>query len=309
MKWVLGGILVVGALILLGTYYTFRKTFYYRAPKQIDMHSFTFVKNGDKVEAVVGKDIDRLANAPCEVVRIKSYDGLTLTGRYYHVEDGAPLRILFHGYKGAAVRDMSGGFTIAMKRRHNVLLVDQRAHGDSEGRVISFGIKERHDVLSWVLYANGRFGSDVPIILSGVSMGGATVLHALSLDLPENVKGVISDCPYSSPEQIIYKTCKEMGYPPRLAMPLIKLGARLYGGFRLEGSAVEAVRSAKIPCLLIHGEADDFIPYKMSEEIMQAYGGECRLELFPNATHGLSYVEDPVRYDKIEEEFVNQILN
>ena len=163
--------------------------------------------------------------------------------------------ILFHGYRSMALRDSAGGYILAKKAGFNVLAIDQRAHGRSGGCVISFGIQERRDCLCWVQYLSTRFGEETPLILSGLSMGAATVLMSTDLPLPENVVGIMADCPYDSPAAIIQKVAKEQGYPPKLVYPFVYLGAMLFGRFRLtETTALEAVRDCKIPILLMHGE-------------------------------------------------------
>ena len=140
---------------------------------------------------------------PFEEVTIQSFDGLSLSGRYYHLRDGAPVKIIFHGYRSFALRDSAGGFTMARKLGMNVLAVDQRAHGKSGGHVITFGILERRDCLSWIQYINQRCGADTPIILSGLSMGAATVVMATSLPLPENVVCVPLASAVSCPPRIL----------------------------------------------------------------------------------------------------------
>ena len=154
--------------------------------------------------------VDYLRSLPYEQVSITSYDGLKLTARYYHRNDGAPVKIEFHGYRSAATRDFSGANELDVLTGCNVLLVDQRSHGLSEGTTITFGIKERHDVVSWANYAVDRFGSDVKILLSGVSMGAATVLMASNLELPSNVKGIIAAAtvpPLQSSKKSARKIC------------------------------------------------------------------------------------------------------
>ena len=148
-----------------------------------------------------------MEKVPYEQVYITSFDGTKLAARYYHLSDSAALQIQFHGYRSTAVRDFSGGFQLAQKMGRNLLVVDQRASGKSEGTTICFGIKEKYDCLEWIKYALERFG-DIPIMLTGVSMGGATVLMASELDLPENVKCIVSDCPYTSPYEIIAREFK-----------------------------------------------------------------------------------------------------
>ena len=254
--------------------------------------------------------IREMDEIPYEAVTISAQDGTKLAARYYHVRDGAPLQIQFHGYRGTAVRDFCGGNKLARESGQNTLVVDQRAHGKSGGTAITFGIRERWDCLSWAEYANQRFGSDTPIFLSGVSMGAATVLMASELKLPANVIGIIADCPYSSPEAIIRKVCREdMHLPPALVMPFIRLGARLFGHFDLrEASALEAVQHTHIPILLIHGEDDRFVPCDMSREIFGACAGEKNRVTFPGAGHGLSYIVDTETYSDAVSCFVSQCL-
>ena len=221
---------------------------------------------------------------PYEEVSIRSRDGLRLCGRYYHFSDDRRVEILFHGWRSNAFRDACGGAKIARDAGYNYLVVDQRAHGRSDGNTITFGIKEKYDCLDWIDYVIGRFGSDVRILLGGISMGAATVLMASALPLPENVKGITADCGYSSPEAIIRKVCRDMGIPDRLGYPFVSLSARLLGGFSLkDGGAVEAVRHAKVPIMLMHGEEDDFVPFSMAGEIYDAIASEKRIFTVPRA--------------------------
>ena len=242
---------------------------------------------------------------PHQQVTVKSHDGLTLYGRYYHVRDGAPLEILFHGYRSHPYRDCSGGHALSRKMGFNALVVDQRAHGKSDGTTICFGIKERFDVLSWIHYANDRLCGGSPIILSGLSMGAATVLMSTSLELPENVCCIIADSPFSAPSTIIEKVAADRHLPVALCRPFIYLGAALYGRLNLlEMTAIRAVRNAKIPILLIHGEADRYVPYEMSLEICAACASRVEVATFPYAGHGLCYMIDPKRYEQIVYDFL-----
>lgn len=242
---------------------------------------------------------EELVNAPFERVTITSHDGLTLVGRYYrNVPDESRLEILFHGWRSIPARDGCGGAEIARRLGFNQLIVDQRAHGESEGKALTFGIKERYDCLDWVNYAVGRFGSDVKILLGGVSMGAATVLMAAELPLPENVVGITGDCGYASPEAIIRKVCRDMGIPDRLGYPIVNLSARLFCGVSLkDASATESVRRARVPIMLMHGEEDDFVPYPMALELYEACNApRKKLLSIPRAGHGLSYFYDNETY-------------
>lgn len=301
------GAMAVGTA-LAASAYTYKICFH--SPKKHNENPYTPVR-GEQYLAVQDKIFTSsriMANTEFEQVRIRSHDGLTLTGRFYAVREGAPLLLAFHGYRSMALRDCAGAFALGLKLGFNILAVDQRAHGQSQGRVITFGIKERFDCLSWAEYANKRFGSNVPIILSGLSMGAATVLMAADLDLPENVCCIMADCPYSTPADIIRKVGTDEGYPEKLVYPFIWLGGRIYGGFDLtQADAIRSVQKAKVPILLIHGEDDRFVPCEMSREILKNCASPARLHTFPGAGHGLSYMVDPQRYEQVCVDFMRTI--
>ncbi len=302
------GILLVSLCILI-TYISYWEVFYAVPRPDEDAHILPggeqYKKSVDRMHAL----IDEMERLPYELLFIQAWDGTRLVGRYYHVQDKAPFQIQFHGYRGAALRDFCGGNKLAREMGHNTIVVDERAHGRSTSRTITFGIKERRDCLSWVSYVCEHFGSDTPIFLSGVSMGAAAVLMASNLDLPANVMGIIADCPYSSPAAIIEKVCRDRGLPPAVLMPFIRLGARCFGHFNLdEATAVDAVRRTRIPILLIHGEDDRFVPCRMSQEIWSACGGPRTLKTFPGAGHGLSYMVDTKRYERLVKQFVEECM-
>lgn len=310
MIWLLIAVCSIILILLAICRYTFQTCFYSPADRKEDPYAHMNGAQYDCVKDQIIACTRRMDDTPYEAVNIRSFDGLKLSGRYYHNADGAPTVIIFHGYRSMALRDCAGGFGLATKMGMNVLAVDQRAHAGSEGNVISFGINERRDCLSWINYISERFGNNRPIILSGLSMGAATVLMACDLELPGNVVGVMADCPYSSPARIISKVSEDLHYPSRLAYPFLRLGARLFGGFSLEeSSALTAVTRARIPILLFHGEDDRFVPCRMSQEIFDACPHVAQLHTFPGAGHGLCYMVDPRRYEQITVQFLMSIAS
>ena len=232
-----------------------------------------------------------------EALKIKAYDGLTLVGKYYEYKKGAPIEILFHGYKGNGERDLSGGIERCFAMERNAIIVDQRGAGESDGHTITFGIKEHLDCIKWAEYVSEHFGRETKIILTGVSMGAATVLMASGKNLPDNVVCILADCGYSTPKEIIMKTIGEMKLPPKLMYPFVKLGARIFGGFNLnEYSPIEGTKSTKIPTIFIHGTKDDFVPYSMSEKMYQECTAIKSLVPIEDAGHGLAYPVNKEKY-------------
>lgn len=223
--------LAAAALFGMGLWYAYNTAFRRDPRRQADVHEIP-----DDVQYVSHRDlmaanINRLVAQPYERIAIRSRDGLQLVGKYYAGQSGKPLILFFHGYRSTGERDASGGFWYCREKGYSLLMVDQRAHGESEGRTISFGIKERYDCLDWINEILRRFGPETEILLSGISMGGATVLMAAELPLPPQVKGIWADCGFASPEGVLRETIRRRNWPEKILYPLVSLSARILGGF------------------------------------------------------------------------------
>jgi len=297
--WILLGCSLLAAAVLLIAYICFRMAFYADRSAPIDPNEFP-IPDGEIYQPFRDTMITWMKEVramPHEDISIRSFDGLTLRGRFYEYAPGAPIELMFHGYRGRADRDLCGGVQRCFALGRSALIVDQRCCGESEGNVITFGVYEHRDCLSWLDYAIQRFGKDQKIILCGISMGAATVTMAAGHPLPENVIGVLADCGFTSAKAIIKKVIRDMKLPPAIAYPFVKLGARLYGHFALEAvPSIEALKNCTVPVIFFHGEDDDFVPCDMSREMYAICPTKKKLVTIPGAGHGLSYLVDPDRY-------------
>ena len=294
------------ALAVLTAYICFRMAFYVPDSSRPDPEEIQ-VPDGS-IYVPYHEDMYRWAKEmramPQRHAYITSHDGLKLHARFFEYAPGASVEIMFHGYRGTAERDLSGGVQRCYSLGRSVLLVDQRGAGESEGRVISFGINESRDCLRWVDWLIRDQGEDVKIILTGISMGAATVLMAAGKNLPKNVIGILADCGYSTPEAIIKKVIRQLKLPVKLAYPFVKLGALLFGDFDLEAySPMEAMKTCRVPVIFFHGETDGFVPCDMSRELYEACPSRKKLVTVPDADHGLSYAVAPERYLESLREF------
>lgn len=293
-------------LVILIVYACFRFAFYVRKrPEAVSDH---IVLPKGKVYEPFYEDMTRwiqeVRQLPHEDVSILSRDGLRLTGKYYEFAPGAPIEIMFHGYRGSAERDMSGGVQRCFALGRSALVVEQRCSNTSQGNVITFGILEHLDCIDWVEFAVRHFGSDVKIILTGISMGASTVLMAGGRDLPANVIGILADCGFTTTRDIMYHVMGQMGLPSRLCYPLLRLGAKLFGHFDPGGySAQEAMKTCKVPVIFFHGEDDDFVPCSMSRMNYNTCTSRKCLVTVPGAGHGLSYPVAPDIYLNALREF------
>lgn len=294
-------------LVLLASFICFIRVFYSPKRKLLGENEYE-IPEGEIYE-VFRDDMIAWTKAartmPHTDVSITSHDGLTLCGKYYEYKKGAITELLFHGYQGNAERDLSGGIERCFSLGRNALIIDNRASGRSDGRVITFGVNEVRDVLGWTDFAVSYFGKDVKLVLTGVSMGAATVLMAAGKNLPENVLCVLADCPYSSQKEIIKKVIREMKLPADVLYPFVKLGARIFGRFDLEESTpIEAMKKSRVPIIFIHGDNDAFVPDKMSDELYEACtSAHKKIVKISGAGHGLSFPVDKTAYTDALREF------
>ena len=308
--WIILGVVITLALmIVLISYLCFRMAFYSPDRPAIPSDAIDIPEGAAYEE--FREDMEKWARdlraMPHEEMSITSFDGLTLRGKFYEYAPNAPIELMFHGYRGTAERDLSGGVARCFQLGRSALLVDQRGCSDSEGNVISFGINEHRDCLAWLDFAIQRFGKDVKIILTGISMGASTVLMVSDKKLPPNVLGILADCGFSSAKDIIKKVIRQMGLPAELGYPFVKLGAKLFGHFDLEAhSAVEAVKNATVPVIFFHGDGDDYVPCEMSRINYEACTAKKKLVIIPRAGHGLSYPVAPDTYLNALREFFGE---
>lgn len=238
-------------------------------------------------------------------VYVTSYDKLKLHARLYRNENSNVVAIMFHGYRGTARRDFSGGALHMLDRGYNVLLIDERGHGESEGHNITFGNREKHDVLSWMEYVKNNFPENVEIILVGISMGAATILYAAEF-IPGSIK-MICDCPYSTGREIISSTIEKLKLPVKIFFPIVNLSSILFSHASLtKDDASKSLKNSNHKVLIIHGDKDTIVPHQFSYRIYQENKEKVRYELFPNTDHGVSYLTDTARYLRVIDEFLDQ---
>ena len=291
---------IVAALLLLlltVTFICFYITFYSKNNKKDEGFSLPPGPVYEPYRDIMYQWANEVKALPHEDVEITSFDGLTLRGRIYEYAPGADIELMLPGYRGNAERDLCGGVQRCFSLGRSALIVDQRGCGRSDGHVISFGVNEHKDCLRWLDYLVERYGYTRRIILTGISMGASTVLITSGKQLPKNVIGVIADCGFTSPKEIIQKVIKDMKLPSKLLYPFVRLAGILYGGFDIEScSSIEAMENCSIPVFFAHGDNDDYVPCSMSQRNYDACKTPKFLLRTPGAGHGLAYVVDPDGY-------------
>ena len=238
-----------------------------------------------------------------EEVWIKSHDGLNLKGYYLKNENSnGKVIILCHGYRSFPYFDFSASAKYYYEEGFDLLFIVHRTHLESDGKYITFGLKERYDFLEWIKYVDTRHNGKVKILLAGVSMGASTVMYTLGLDLPESVKGAVCDCGFDCPKHVIGFALIEVFKIKPLAnfmSNFVSLAAFFkIGSFLGKVNTKKSLKNNKLPVMFAHGEADDVVPFKMFEKNTSVGSFDKILVTSKEAAHGLVFYYENEKYRK-----------
>ena len=250
----------------------------------------------------------RVRSYEFEDIEIDAHDGVKLVAHYYPSEKNKRTIIAMHGWRSAWYVDFSVILDYWNEMGCNVLLCEQRGHKNSGGDHVCFGLIERYDVQTWANWVSENKSDTVPIYLCGASMGATTVLMAAALPMPKNVKGIIADSGFTSPDDIWKHVAKK-----NLHIPYNKINSSIaskmcHGKISMksdEYSTVDAMKETKIPVMFIHGAADKFVPIEMTYRNYAACEAPKRLCISPQADHVMTYLFDKELYERTVTEFWN----
>ncbi|PQP80104.1 alpha/beta hydrolase [Paenibacillus sp. PCH8] len=303
-------VLIVLALLWAGGLYFF-KTAIRRTPKTFLVDNPNLMPEPDNEMISSASDLKWLDTQRAEKITIQSHDGLNLHGTWLRSITGSDQTvILAHGYSGRG-REMAGFARFyAEKHGFNILMPDDRGHGQSEGNIIGFGWLDRKDYVQWTHWVLEKVGIQGDIMLHGISMGGATVLMTGGETLPIQVKAIVSDCAYTSVEDELTFQLKQLYRLPAFPfIPVTSLISKWKAGYSFrEASALKQLVKVNVPVLFIHGEADTFVPTEMVYRLYEACPTDKELLTIPGAGHGTAFQVDRTRYEAALESFMKRNL-
>lgn len=254
-------------------------------------------------------DYNDYKDIPYETLEIISHDGLKLKGFYFNLfPESNKVVIIHHGYTanhyvGYQYMD------IFKDEGFNILMIDMRSHGESEGKIISYGEYETLDLKKWVDFIKKRFDENCIIGLHGQSMGAATVLNYVGT-YQEDVQFAIADCGYSNAEEVIKYRFKQLKVPLLPLYFLVKGHIKYRHGVNLAKiSPKDAVQATNVPILFIHGTNDTTVPSYMSEGMYKSKTDKKnKLYLVEGAEHMQANASDRARYTKTIKDFISEVL-
>lgn len=310
MREILVGILLFAVLLIVCSVFVSEylfKIIIYRQKKSSSQKDIDAVASWYRHYPIAKEGRRWLEGIPYINVYIKSFDGLRLYGALLE-NYSDKIVICVHGFTGSGKKDFASLAQAYYKNGYNVLLVDNRAHGQSEGKYVGFGVLDRFDLRNWVKYVINRFGSNVQVFLHGISMGAATVLMASSI-MPKNVRGIIADCGFTSVYEIFEYVLKRDYHLPKF--PIIYLTnimskIRAGYGYKDVNTTAEIARS-DIPILFIHGENDEFVPLWMTMKNYSHCKAYKELFIVRESEHAESHYIDKKGYERRILTFIEKI--
>lgn len=223
---------------------------------------------------------------------IVNRDGLRLHGYYIRcAESKGKTAILVHGYTDCAFTMMPIAYIYYHDMGYNVLLPDLQYHGESEGKAVNMGWKDRLDVLQWSEVADSVFGGHTQMVVHGISMGAATTMMLSGEKLPSYFKCFVEDCGYTSVwDEFAYELREMFSLPvfPMLYEASVISKIRFGWSFG-EASALKQVKKCHLPMLFIHGDADNYVPTRMVYPLYQAKPQPKELWVVKGASHSSSF--------------------
>lgn len=235
---------------------------------------------------------------------INSFDNLKLHGLFINNNTNKTI-ICVHGYKAKdSLYDFGMSAKFLNSLGYNLLFVDNRAHGLSQGKYIGFGVLDSIDVNSWIDYLVTNMNQET-IILYGMSMGGATVMNAQN----NKVKAIIADCGFASGyDEVAYQIKKMYHLPSFPLVPISNILLKLLAKYSLKDKeAYKSIKNYHNNLLIIHGGKDHFVPTGDAYKIFDNATCHKKILIVPGASHAKSYLKDSKLYEQTFKEFLDEI--
>lgn len=310
---IIGGVSLVGtAAAAIGAKTLFDRVIPRQDTLRVDMNEMADMQKWEEYKKIITPRKEWLMEQPLEQIDIKARDGIRLRGYYLPADKPSDRLVIgLHGYTSNGLSNFSPHSYFFHRQGFDCLIVDHRAHGESEGQYIGFGVLDRFDCRAWIDYIEECFGGEKRILLHGTSMGATTALMTLGFgSLPDSVKGVISDCAFTSPYDVFLHILKrDYHLPPFPIMQFNSVLCRKKAGYSFDDySTLTALAKTDRPVLLIHGAEDNFVPVRMSRENAEVCASPHELLIVAGAGHGASYYENMQLYEYAEQNFIQKYI-
>ena len=236
-------------------------------------------------------------NGDCaRAVEIRSFDGLKLCGEYYDFGFKRAVLLL-----SGRAETLTYGYFFAQPYRklgYNVLVIDDRGHGESDGDRNNVGLVEYRDVQDWIRFLIEREGNG-SVLLHGICIGAASALYALTRgNVPKGVEGFVSDGMYMSFRETFRAHMVAMKRPVFPVLDEVMLLIWIHAG-KNPGSfgPWRFIRKLKTPILMLFGREDVFSLPERSQKLIERCPAPKTVVWFDHGAHSHLRIRAPEKYD------------
>ena len=239
-------------------------------------------------------------------------DRIPLKGWWIPGRESGATVIMVHGITSNRASDNALGVAARLRKLgYNLLLFDQRAHGESGGERISGGYHERRDLGGAIDFLKSRGVPESSMGVLGMSMGAGTTL--LTLPGEPGIRAAVLDSPYASADDLIaFEVARTTFFPEWVApvfIPGAKVFARALYGINVDALTPEqSAAELDYPVLIIHGTADTRVPYQHGLRVHAAAPEGSVLWSLEGVDHVDAFAEEPDEYIRRVHSYFSQRL-
>ncbi len=310
--WILGGLLAVGLIIFITSYFVASRMVYIKTlkrpskeawsrdvPSEIDEQTVEMYNQG-------GIWAEKYAKYKHDLHIVR--DGFNLYGEYYDFGSDKCVFIL-----SGRTEALKYGYYFTkpyFEHGYSVLVIDPRAHGLSDGEFNTVGFEESKDAIAWLNHIKEKFNVK-KVILHGNCIGAAgSILASTSKDCPDIVKGVVTEGMFINFAESVKNHLIERRKPVFIMLGLIDRQMKKYTGHSMKVGPINYIDKLDKPLLMLHSKEDIYSTPERAEELFKKAGSKDKqIVWFDKGAHSMLRITDTDRYDSAIASFIEKLDN
>ena len=233
-------------------------------------------------------------------------EGYNLYGEYYDFGNKRCAVIL-----SGRTESLVYGYYFAIpyaKNGFNVLVLDPRSHGLSDGEFNTIGFEESKDTVAWIKYIRSTYGIE-SFVLHGICIGAANGMFALnSPDCPDCVDGIVTEGMFARFRESVKNHIKESKGPVFITLGMVDVWMRYYTGHSMKRGPINIIENVKTPLLMLHSKEDKYSTPEFAQKLYDLSGSiKKEIVWFDHGRHSMLRVTDTEKYDASITRFITEI--
>lgn len=193
------------------------------------------------------------------------------------------------------------------KAGFNALVIDPRAHGNSDGEFIALGYEEYKDATAWAKLLHDEFGNE-QIVLHGICIGAAGSMFALTAETcPDYLAGMVAEGMFVNFGESFKNHLIELKVPRFVVLNLVKKLFTHYTGHSMDYGPYDVIDKLNKPLLMLHSKEDTYSSPEFAEKLFEKCSSKNKeIVWFPHGRHSMLRITDTEKYDSAIIEFLKK---